>query len=91
MSGTNGIKEHTEFNKVVRVSVLNYSCGNLTMKQAHKREIVLPELQFLRLDASFAVSDFIRNADLRSQLSTGELQEKISYERRIGISTFETL
>jgi hypothetical protein len=87
ISGTKEIKEHTEFNKVIRVPMLNYVCGNLTMNQLHKRKIVLRELQFLRSDASFAALDFIRNAELRRQLNVRDLHEKISYER-IGTNTF---
>jgi hypothetical protein len=56
-------------------------------------KIVLSELQFLRSEVSVVVSDFNRNSDLRNQLNTCELEEKVrvSYESRIGTNTFETL
>jgi hypothetical protein len=88
ISGTKGIKEHTEFNKVIRVPVLNYVCGNLTKNQSHERKIMLSELQFFRSDASFDVLDFNRKAELRIQLNICGLHEEISYERRIGTNTF---
>jgi hypothetical protein len=88
ISGSKGVKEQTEYNKAIRVPVLNYVCGNLTTNQSHKRKIILPERQFLKSDITFAVSDFNRTAELRSQLNICVLHEKISYERRIGTNIF---
>jgi hypothetical protein len=63
------------------VPMLIYASENWTIKRSDKRKIELAEMKFLRSVAGYTLLDQKRSADVRSELKTFNLAERIEKQK----------